>query len=119
MAEHKEMEGPRGGIRCRVCNSRATVRGQFDEIILAGECRWKKSSSKITDKIRLDWLEKNKAEVNSDSSDPVEAFCVERKRTASEYSPVFHWIDFGWHKTLRAAIDAGILYDRSKKKDKK
>lgn len=52
---------------------------------------------KITDKMRMDWLERHDVEINCDERSIEERFFV---------------IGGGWAPTIRQAIDAAILAER-------
>ena len=54
---------------------------------------------KRTDKQRLDWIQKHRAEVECDGSDPREMWIIE----PSDYEGGYEW-----KSTLRKAIDAAM-----------
>ena len=58
---------------------------------------------KITDRARLNWLQKNYADLLSDRFSNDEKFLINRPQTQEEQSrmPWKDMLDFGWHKTIR------------------
>lgn len=63
---------------------------------------------RITDKQRLDWIDRRAPDIRGDFRDKVERFIVSRRRDSNEQNPLFSDISFGWYSTVRKAIDAAM-----------